>query len=96
MPHDELFGASGSGLTTIQQIKLLAAWAPLLPLLQAVAAASSNQGKALAGVEVLRWLASKTSTATDDAAIDHLKAMISTPEGGKVIDFLVTILGAIK
>lgn len=96
MPQDELFGASGANLSTVQKIKLLAEWAPLLPLLQAVALAQTNQGKALAGAEVLRWLAAKTSTTTDDAAVDHLKAMISTPEGGKVCDFIVALVGAIR
>lgn len=96
MPHDEIFGASGASLSTIQKIKLLADWAPVLPLLQAVATAASNQAKAVAMVEVLRWLATKTSTTTDDTALDHLEAMIKTPEGGKVVDFLVTLVGAIK
>ena len=97
MPHDgDVFGAAGSSLSTIQKIKLLADWAPMLPLLQAVALAPGNQSKAVAMVEVLRWLATKTSTPTDDAALDHLSAMIKTPEGGKVVDFLVTLAGAIK
>jgi len=97
MPHgDDVFGAAGSSLSTIQKIRLLAEWAPMLPLLQAVATAPSNQAKAVAMVEVLRWLATKTSTTTDDTALDHLKGMISTPEGGKVVDFLVALAGAIK
>ena len=88
----EIYG----GLPTIAQIKLLADWAPLLPLLQAVAAAPTNQAKAVAGVEVLRWLATKTKSAADDTALDHLEAMLKTPEGGKIVDFLVSLAGAIK
>lgn len=96
MGQDDVFGAAGSGMTTVQKIRLLAEWAPLLPLVQAVAIAPTNQAKVVAGVDVLRWLATKTETPVDDAAIDHLKAMLSTPEGGKVIDFLVALAGAIR
>ena len=97
MPHEgDVFGAAGSSLSTIEKIRMLADWAPLLPLLQAVATAPGNQAKAVAFVEVLRWLATKTPTMTDDTALDHLEAMIKTPEGGKVIDFLVALAGAVK
>lgn len=91
-----MFGAAGSGLSAVQKIRLLAEWAPLLPLFQAVALAPTNQDKAVAGVEVLRWLATKTSTPSDDAALDHLKSMLQTPEGGRIVDFIATLLGAIK
>lgn len=84
------------GLPTIAQIKILAEWAPMLPLLQAVAMAPTNQGKAVAGVEVLRWLAAKTSNDVDDAALNHLRAVLQTPEGGRIVDFLVSLAGAIK
>lgn len=91
-----MFGAAGSSLSTVQKIRLIAEWAPLLPLFQAVVLAPTNQAKAVAGVEVLRWLATKTSTPTDDAALDHFKAMLQTPEGGKVADFIAALLGAIR
>lgn len=97
MPQDgDVFGAAGSGLSTIEKIRLLADWAPLLPLLQLVVTAQGNQAKALAVVSVLRWLSAKTQTTTDDVAIDHLESMLKTPEGGRVIDFLVSLSKGIK
>lgn len=93
---EEVFGASGAGLSMVEKVRLLAEWAPLLPLLQVVAAAQGSQAKAVAFVGVLKWLATKTQTPTDDAALDHLEAALRTPEAGKVIDFLVALLGAVK
>ena len=86
----------GISLPTIDKIRLLLDWAPLLGLLEAIPRASTNQGKALAGVEVLRWLAKKTSTGTDDAALDKLEAILKTPQGGEICDFIVLLAGAIK
>lgn len=88
----EVYGA----LSTVQKIKLMMDWYPLVALLEKVATADGSQAKALAGVDVMRWLAAKTQTATDDAAIDRFEAFLKTPEGAKVVDLIVSLLGALK
>lgn len=93
MSESDSFGAS---LTTIEKVKLLVEWSPFLGLLEQIAAASGNQAKALALVEALRWLAARTSATTDDKALDHLEAMLKTPEGAAIVQFLVTLAGALK
>lgn len=90
----EVYGAGA--MSTVQKIKLLVEWAPLLSLMERVVAAETNQAKALAGVAALRWLAAKTQTATDDAALDRFEAFLKTPEGEKVVDLIVSLLGALK
>jgi hypothetical protein len=92
----EIYGADGKPLTTMQKIKLLIEWAPLLGLLQQVAKVAGNQEKALALVAALRWLAEKTDTPNDDKALDHLEAILKTPEGAAIVNFLILLAGALK
>lgn len=96
MPENDVFGAAGSSLSTLQKVRLLVEWAPLLALLEAVVKAPGNQDKALALVTALRWLSKKTLTETDDKALDHLESLLKTPEGAAIVNFLVTLVGAIK
>lgn len=98
MPNEEndVFGAAGAQLSTIQKVRLLIEWAPLLSLLEAVAKAPGHQDKALALVAALRWLSKKTLTDTDDKALDHLEAILKTPEGAAIVNFLIILAGALK
>lgn len=95
MPSEpEVYGAGL--LSSAQKIRLLIEWAPLLTLMERVSSADTNQAKALAGVALLRWLATKTQTATDDAALDRFEAFLKTPDGEKVVELVVSLLGALK
>ena len=87
LPEEELYGASG--LSLIQKLQMLAEWAPLVAQLQAVANAKNPQERALAVVKVLRWAAGKSSTELDDEALDHLEAVLKSPEGAAFYDWIV-------
>lgn len=95
-PENESYGAAVGSLSTLQKIRMLVDWAPLLSLAEAVSKAEGNQAKALAIVELLRWLSKKTSTETDDKVIDSLAAILKSPEGAAIVNFLVSLAGAIK
>lgn len=92
---EEIYGADGRPLSTFQKIQLLMTWAPLLSLLEAIPKAPTNQAKAIAVAEALRWLAAKTKTPTDDQALDHLESVLKTDQGAAIADFIVTLLGAL-
>jgi hypothetical protein len=96
MSENEVYGADGKPLSTLQKVKLLIDWAPLLALLEQVAKAPGNQDKALALVTTLRWLAKKTETANDDKALDHLEAVLKTPEGAAIVNFFILLAGALR
>lgn len=95
MLDPDVFGAAGDDLTTLQKLRLLVEWAPFLALLGRINKADGNKAKALAGVAALRWLAKKTNTPNDDKACDHLEAMIGTPEGEAIVNFLASLAGAL-
>lgn len=94
--ESESFGAAGDGLSTIQKIKLLIDWAPLLSLVEAVVKADGNQAKALAAVEVLRWLSKKTQTDIDDKVLDSLAAVLKSPEGAAIVDYIMKLARGAK
>lgn len=95
MGERDFFGDAGAELSTIQKIKLLFEWAPLLALLAKVPKAETNKAKALAMVAALRWLSKKTPTANDDKALDLMEASIATPEGEAIVNFLANLIGAL-
>lgn len=88
---EELYGA---GLPFFDALKLLAQYAPLIGRAQAIAAAPTAYDKALAIVDSLKWAASKSErTTVDDEAVDHLQAVLKTPEGKAFFEWMVATIG---
>lgn len=89
--NEELYGA---GLSLFDALKLLSQYGPLLGRVQAIAAAPTAYDKSLAVVDALKWAASKsTMTQVDDEAVDHLQAILKTPEGKAFFEWLVATIG---
>jgi hypothetical protein len=83
---DEEFGA---GLPWVDKIQLAVEWAPVITRLQAIADAKTPEERALACVKALEWLAGKTTTTVDDEALEHLEAVLKSPEGAAFFDWVV-------
>lgn len=95
MPESEdQFGAYG-GLSIVGKIQLLAAWAPLLAKLEAVATAKTPAEKAVAIVAALRLAADKTKTAKDNDVLDLIENVLKTPEGLALVNWFATVAGEI-
>jgi hypothetical protein len=84
---EDLYGA---GIPLFDKLKLLAEWAPLLGRLQAVMDARDEHEQALAIVKALQWAAGKSGTEVDDEALDHIEAVLKTPEGRAAFAWVVT------
>jgi len=87
---DERFGAGG--MPIFEQLKLLAQWGPLLAKLQPVIQAPSAKDQAIAVLDALTFAAGKTKTTIDDDVIRHLEAVLKTPEGAALFNWLVALL----
>lgn len=87
---DERFGAGG--IPILEQLRLLANWGPLLGHLQQVATAPSPRDKALAILGALMFAAGKTNTKVDDEVVKHLEAVLRSPEGAALFDWLGSVL----
>ena len=83
---EEQFGA---GLSTLQKIKLLSDWAPLLMRLQSVLAATDAHSRATAFLDTCLWAAGKSATPMDDEALEHLEAILKSEEGKAFFAWIV-------
>ena len=92
---DDQFGAMYGSLSIIDKVKLLAAWAPMLAKLEAVAVAKTPQEKAIALVAALRLCADQTKTSKDNNVLDRVEAILKTPEGQALIEWFTKVAGEI-
>lgn len=87
---DERFGAGG--MPILEQLKLLAQWGPLLGRLQTIALAPTPKDRALAVLDALQFAAGNTKTTIDDEVIAHLEAILKTPEGAALFNWVVALV----
>jgi hypothetical protein len=92
---DERYGAGGF-LPILEQLKLLAQWGPLLARFQAIAVAPTPKDKALAVLDALAFAAGQTTTKIDDEAVANLEAVLKTPEGAALFNWIVTLVSVVK
>jgi hypothetical protein len=88
---DDQFGQMYGSLSIIDKVRLLAAWAPLLAKLEAVALAKTPAEKALALVAALRLAADKTKTDKDNDVLDRIEAVLKTPEGQALVEWFAMV-----
>jgi hypothetical protein len=77
-----------------EKLRMLAEWMPLVGRLQLVAAATNPHDQALAVIAAAQWAAGKTETGFDDDSLRHLEAVLKTPEGKALFDFVLSKFGA--
>ena len=79
-------------LTLTDRLKILVDWWPLVVLLQQVAVSAPGRAQAAAFTACLEFLASKTEVEVDDRLVEHVQKLIATPEGGELIDYVVSLV----
>lgn len=89
MSDEQMPEEFGAGLPLLEKLKLLAEWSPLLSRMQAVLSADTPHTRALAVIDGLQWAAGKSGTEVDDEALDHLEAVLASPQGKAFFDWMV-------
>lgn len=84
--EDQVYGA---GMPILDKLKMLAEWAPLIGRLQVLLDAQSPLERATGIVKALQWAAGKSNTTLDDEALYHLEAVLKTPEGQALFNWIV-------
>lgn len=74
------------------KIAMLLQYWPVVALLQRVAALPPGRQQAIAVVELCKFLATKTEVQFDDALAAKLQAVIETPAGGELVDYVVALI----
>jgi hypothetical protein len=93
--NENLDSEEFGGLPSLEKLKLLAEWAPVIAKLQAVLAAESPSEKAQAFVKFALAVAQKTPTHADDEALEHLQSILSTPSGVAACNWLAKLIGGL-
>lgn len=84
--ESEMYGAR---MPLLDKLRMIAEWSPMLARLQAVAMAETPHDRAVALVDALQWAAGKSDTTLDDEALEHIEAVLKTPEGKAAFDWVV-------
>jgi len=86
----------GNSLTLWQKIALLQAWSPMIGYAQRFANETDPFKRGLIVADACEWLASKTSSTTDNELVSHLAAVLRTPEGEKLVRWCLLQVEALK
>lgn len=79
----------------VEQLRLLAEWAPMLGYARRYAATDNPQERALVAADAAEWLASKTASKLDDRLVRHAIAILKTNEGAALVRDLVSIVDSL-
>jgi hypothetical protein len=82
-------------MTLGQKLKLLVDWAPALQLLSAISTEKTPYGKAEAALDLISFAATKTATPMDDELAERVKAVLLSPAGAELFDYIVRLLNAV-
>jgi hypothetical protein len=74
----------------VEQIRLVNQWMPVLGFGQRWLAEQDAARRSLIVADLAEWLASKTETRLDDQLVDHVAAILKTPEGEALVRFVVS------
>ena len=74
----------------VEQIRLVNQWMPLLGYGQRFLAETDPTKRSLVVADMAEWLASKTETHLDDQLVEHITAILKTPEGEALVRFVVS------
>jgi hypothetical protein len=85
-----------SGISLVDQIKLLGEWYPLIAKVQVAVASKDAHDRAVGIVQCLLWCAGKSPTELDDEAIEHIEAILKSPEGEAAFDWVVKKVEGIR
>lgn len=86
----------GNTLNLWQSLMLLQKWSPLVGYVQKFVAEADPFKKRLIVYDAAEWLASQTQAKVDDELVGHLADTLRTPEGEKLVQWLVEKVQGIK
>lgn len=78
-------------LQAIENIRLLAEWAPLLGYARRFSAETDAGKRNVIIGDALEWLASKTESLVDDELAGHVAAILKTAEGTALVRWFVSL-----
>lgn len=83
--------------TTVgEKIRQLVEWAPALSLVSEVSNAKTAKEKADAALNLMQFVAAKTATPIDDDLLERCEAVLVSPQGQELFDYVVKLVTAVS
>jgi hypothetical protein len=79
---------SEGNLTMGEKLRLLLEWMPVLAMLGNIVNTQAGASRVRAVLDVLDVVADKTTTTQDDQLIELLRAVVVTPQGAALVDWI--------
>lgn len=86
----------GERLTIWQQLALLQKFAPLIGYAQRFASTPDPYQQGIVVADCAEWLASHTGSTLDDELVRHLAAVLRTPDGEKLVRWVLGKVSEMK
>ena len=74
------------------KIRLLLEWSPAINYIIAITQATTQRDRVYRSLELCDYLASRTPTPVDNELIAAFRAVLMTPQGAALIDYLAGLL----
>jgi hypothetical protein len=82
--------------TVAQKVRQLVEWAPALSLLSEISAADTAKERVDGALKLMRFVATKTQTAIDDELLARTEAVLLSPQGQELFQYIVTLVTAVS
>lgn len=82
--------------TVGEKIRQLVEWAPALSLLSLISAAQTASERVDGALKLMRFVATKTATPIDDDLLERIEAVLKSPAGQELVEYIVTLATAIS
>jgi hypothetical protein len=76
-------------LSVWDKIRLIQEWSPILTFGQAFLAEHDTHRKTLIVANLCEWLAAKSNNQVDDELVDHITAVLKSPQGESLVRWVV-------
>ena len=83
-------------VTVGEKIKQLVEWAPALSIVSEISGAQTTQGQIDGALKLMRFVASKTGTHIDDDLLERIQAVMESPAGRELVDYIVKLATAVS
>lgn len=82
--------------TVADKVRMIVEWAPALSLLSEISAADTAKERAAGALKLMRFVATKTDTPVDDDLLERIEAVLNSPAGSELLDYVVRLVSAVS
>jgi hypothetical protein len=84
-------------VTTVgDKIRQLVEWAPALSIVSEISGAETVQKKVEGVLNLMQFVAAKTATPIDDELLERVEAVLLSPSGQELVDYIVRLATAVS